>query len=168
MMMKKPFFFLVLLFIGHAAFSQVVTFDPPYKRFPEYPPVKLLLPDSVSYFTKDDLKKKTPILLMMFNPQCEHCQQETTELVKHIDEFRKIQIVMTTSMAFDSMLVFRERFKLADYENIVVGQDTDFFLFTYFQNRNLPFHAMYDKKKALIKVHEGSVSVRAILEMFKD
>lgn len=150
------------------AFSQTDTMPPPYKRFPEYPPVKLLLPDSVSFFTKDDLPKKTPILLMMFNPTCSHCQHETEELVKNIDEFKNIQVVMATSMPFDSMVVFREKYKLADYKNIVVGQDTHYFLFSYFQNHNLPFHAFYDKKKQLISVFEGSVGIHSIREMFKD
>ena len=49
---------------------------------------------------------------MMFNPQCEHCQHETEELIKNIDKFKNIQIVMATSMPFDSMLVFRERYQL--------------------------------------------------------
>lgn len=149
-------------------FAQRDTFPPPYKRFPEFPPVKLLLPDAVSYYTKDDLPKKKPVLLMMFNPQCEHCQHETEELVKHIDEFRKIQVVMTTSMSLDSMKVFIGKYKLAEHPNIVVAQDTHYFLFSFFENRNLPFHAFYNKKKLLMKVFEGSVSILSILEMYKD
>jgi len=66
------------------------------------------------------------------------------------------------------MLVFRQKYKLAEYPNIVVGQDTHYFLFSFFQNRNLPFHAFYDKKKILKKVFEGSVSILSILEMYKD
>ena len=36
---------------------------PPYKRFPTVPPLKLLLLDSTSYFTKNDLKKNKPVLI---------------------------------------------------------------------------------------------------------
>ena len=166
-MKKFLLLFLAVLFSLHG-FSQRDTFPPPYKRFPEYPPVKLLLPDSISYFTKEDLPKKRPVLLMMFNPQCEHCQHETEELVKHIEEFKKVQVVMATSMHFDSMLVFRKKYNLDAFPNIVVGQDTHYFLFSFFENRNLPFHAFYDRKKLLIKVFEGSVSILSILEMYKD
>lgn len=162
----KFIFSVLFIFMAGSVFAQADTMPPPYKRFPEYPPVKLLLPDSSSYFTKDDIPKKTPVWLMMFNPQCTHCQHETEELVKNIDEFKNIRVVMVTSMPFDSMMAFREKYKLADYKNIVVGQDTHYFLFSYFQNRNLPFHAFYDKKKQLIKVFEGSVPINAIREMF--
>jgi hypothetical protein len=166
--MNKLVGFLVGIFFFQSLSAQTDTFPPPYKRFPEYPPVKLLLPDSVSFFTKDDLPKKSPVMLMMFNPQCEHCQHETEEMVKHIDDFKKIKVVMATSMNFDSMKAFIRKYGLDQYENIVVGQDTHYFLFSFFQNRNLPFHAFYDRKKLLVKVFEGSVSSASIAEMFKD
>ncbi len=161
--MKKILLSLFMLFFVSVAFSQNDSIQPPYKRFPSFPPVKLLLPDSSTYFTKADLDKKKPVMLMLFNPQCEHCQHETGELIKNIDKFKDIQIVMTTSMLFDSMLTFREKYKLADYKNIVVAQDENFFLVTYFMIRNLPFLAFYNKKKELISVFEGGLSMDKIL-----
>ncbi len=64
------------------------------------------MPDSTSYFTKEDLPKKSAVMLMLFNPQCDHCQHETEEIIKNIDRFKNIQIVMTTSMPFDAMKEF--------------------------------------------------------------
>jgi thioredoxin-related protein len=125
------------------------------------------MPDSASYFTKDDLPKKSAVMLMLFNPQCDHCQHETEEIIKHIDQFKGIQIVMTTSMLFDSMMTFREKYKLADFKNIVVAQDTHFFLPSYFMIRNLPFLAFYNKKKELISVFEGSMPIEKALEELK-
>jgi thioredoxin-related protein len=159
---------MVCLFSFVTAFSQADTIQPPYKRFPTFPPVKLLMPDSVSFFTQKDLTKKTPVMLMLFNPQCEHCRHETEELIKNIDKFKNIQVIMTTSMAFDSMLAFREKYQLARYENIVVAQDTHYFLFSYYLNHSLPFLAFYNKKKELISVFEGSLPISAVLELFKD
>ena len=105
-------------------------------------------------------------MLMLFNPQCEHCQHETEELVKNIDKFKDIQIVMTTSMLFDSMVTFREKYKLADYKNIVVAQDVNYFLFSYYMIHSLPFLAFYDKKKELISVFEGGLPMDRILKEF--
>ena len=134
--MKKLLIVLTSLFFVTAAVAQNDSLQAPYKRFPSFPPVKLLLPDSVSYFTKNDLPKKTPVMLMMFNPQCEHCQHETEELTKNIDKFKDILVVMTTSMPFDSMLRFREKFHLAQYKNIIVSQDENYFLFSYITPTN--------------------------------
>lgn len=139
----------------------------PYKKFPTYPPVKLLLPDSISYFSKTDLSKKKPVMLMLFSPTCEHCQHETAELVEKIDKFKNIQIVMVTSMPFDSMMAFREKYQLAKYENIVVGQDTHYFLFSFFLNHHLPFLAFYNRKKELISVFEGGLPMEKVLKEFE-
>jgi len=103
---------------------------------------------------------------MLFNPQCEHCQHETEELIKNIDKFKNIQILMVTSMVFDSMLTFREKYKLADYKNIVVAHDVNFSLISYFMIHNLPFLAFFDKKKELISVFEGGLQMDKILKIF--
>ena len=39
-------------------------------------------------------------MLMVFSPDCEHCQHETEEIIKNIDQFKKYQIVMATLHAF--------------------------------------------------------------------
>lgn len=103
---------------------------------------------------------------MLFNPQCEHCQHETVELTKNIDKFKDILVVMTTSMPFDSMLQFREKYKLAPYKNIIVAQDANYFLFSFYQSHFLPFLAFYNKKKELISVFEGGMPMDKILLEF--
>lgn len=103
-------------------------------------------------------------MLMMFNPKCEHCQHETEELIKHIDKFKKIHIVMVTSMLFDSMMSFREKYKLAQYKNIIVAQDANYFLFSFYLNRSLPFLAFYNRKKELISVFEGGLPMDRVLK----
>ena len=67
-------------------------------------------------------------------------------------------------MPFDSMLRFRERYQLAKYENIVVAQDANYFLFSFFLNRNLPFLAFYNKKKELISIFEGGLPIDRVLK----
>jgi hypothetical protein len=166
--MKKIFLAFLSLVIAATVIGQNDSLQPPYKRFPFFPPVKLLLPDSTSYFTKQDLDKKKAVMVMVFNPQCDHCQHETEELVKNIDKFSDIQIIMSTSMHFDSMLHFRERYQLAKYSNIVVAQDFQWFFATHYMLHNLPFLAFYNKKKELISVFEGSLPITAILEVFKE
>ena len=147
-------------------FGQADPVLPPYQRFPSFPPARLLKTDS-SYFTKDDLKKKMPVMLMLFNPQCDHCQHETEELTKHIDLFKKIQIVMATTMPYDSMMAFHKKYKLADYDNIIVGQDVNHLLPTFYNIAHLPFLAFYNKNKELISVFEGALPIPQIVGIFE-
>ena len=165
--MKKLCCLLAIVVIGLTARSQKDSvIAPPYLRFPTVPPLKLLEVDSVTYFTKDNLKKNRPSLIMIFNPSCEHCQHETKEITANIDKFKNIQIVMTTPESFGKMRDFYKEYKLKDYPNITVGRDEHFTLPSFYFIHNLPYLAFYDKKQKLISVHEGSFSVEKILEEF--
>ena len=163
-LMRKYILLLFLTPFCLAAISQVDTAEATYKKSSSFPDVKLLLPDSVSYYTKEDIPGNTAVMLILFNPTCEHCLHETEEILKNIDRFSDKEILMVTSMPFDSMRVFREKYKLAQYKNIVVAQDTHFFLISYFMIHRLPFLAFYNRKKELISVFDGSMPVDKALE----
>jgi len=162
--MKTTFLFLLMI-IGIKGITQQNA-ELTYKKFKTIPPINIRLADS-SIYTKDDLPKKKSVMIMLFNPICEHCKHETVDILRNIDKFEDVQIVMATSMPFDSMKVFRERFHLDQYPNITVGQDEHFFLITYFQLHNLPFLAFYNKKKEFISVFEGSMPIEQVLEEIK-
>ena len=164
--MKKCFLIIVLTITTLAIYCQAYTTQPPYKRFPVLPPIKILLTDS-SYFTKSDFKKKSNILIMLFNPDCDHCQHETEELIKHIDRFKNVQIIMATIMPFDAMKSFRRKYELSKYKNIVVGRDEHFFLVPFYNVSNLPFLAFYNKKGNLISVFEGSMPIEKVWAEFE-
>jgi len=68
---------------------------PPYKQVPFIPPFTIQLTDS-SNFSKKDLPKKTPVVIIYFNPECGHCQDEAKELAKNMDKFKKIFFLMVT------------------------------------------------------------------------
>lgn len=165
-MTKYVFNLLIAALVFSNLYSQDSLPAAPYKRFPTYPPIRLLKLDSTSYFSKEDVPKKTPVMLMLFNPQCEHCQHETEQILQHIDQFKKISIVMATSMSFDSMKAFAKKYELEKYPNIIVGQDIHYFLPTFFRIRSLPFLAFYNKKKELISVFEGAMPIPQLMAVF--
>jgi len=138
--------------------------EAPYKRFPKAPPFRLLLPDSITYFTKEDLAKKKAVMIMLFSPDCEHCQHKTEEIIKHIDEFEKVQIVMSTTLPFDKMLAYYQKYDLKRFDNIIMGKDISYFFPAFYNIHNLPFLAFYNKKKELVSVFEGALSIEKIIE----
>lgn len=54
--MKMSVLFFLFCFVSATTFAQTQP-DPPYKRFPTLPPLKLLLTDSTTIFTDKDLKR---------------------------------------------------------------------------------------------------------------
>ena len=164
--MKTIINLLIFLVLSTVVFAQQT--DPPYKRFPTLPPLKLLLVDSTTEFTEKDLKKDLPVFVILFSPDCDHCQKETEELIDNIDKFKNIQIVMTTTLPFDKMKEFYNTYKLEKFENITVGKDKFSLLPTFYRIRNMPFLAFYDKKGNLIDIAEGALPVNKVLEYFKE
>jgi hypothetical protein len=72
---------------------------------------------------------------MLFSPDCDHCKHETEELIKNIDKFKKIQIVMATPMPFDKMKEFYAHYDLQRFKNITMGRDISFILPPFFNVR---------------------------------
>ncbi len=163
--MKSSFVFIALLF-SFFLNAQSDSLQPPYKRFPTPPPFKLQMLDSSSFFYKADLKKKTPLFIMVFSPDCDHCKHETEELIKNIDKFKKIQILMVTWQPFGEMKKFYEEYQLSRFSNIIVTRDQSFFLPPFFDIHNLPFLAFYDKQGKLISVFEGNLPMEKVAERF--
>lgn len=161
--------YLVAFLIGITWFTTVNSQElPPYKQYKVPPAARLLLPDNKPWELKANLQKGKPLLIMLFSPECDHCQHEAKELVKNIDKFKNIQVIMATSLDANKMNAFIKQFGLDKYPGIItVGRDNAFALPVYYGIKNLPFHAFYNKNKQLIGGFEGSLSINRILDYFK-
>jgi thioredoxin-related protein len=165
--MKKIIVFLFSIFLFQSSYSQSDPILPLYKRFPTIPPLKLLLTDSSTVFTDKNLKKNLPLLIMIFSPDCDHCQHHAEEMVINREKFKKIQVVMASMYTISILKEFYTTYQLDKLENITVGQDREFILGTYYKMKSLPFLAFYDKKGNLIDVFEGALPIDKILEKFQ-
>lgn len=164
--MQKLFFVLLFFLVGGRGFAQQDT-TASYKRFPTVPPFKLLEMDSTSVFSKSDLEKNKPALIMIFNPECEHCQHETEAIIKNIDAFKKIQIIMATTAPISQMKDFYAKYELEKFRNIKVGQDFQYMLPSFYMIHSLPYLAMYDKKGSLLTSFEGTTKIEELINVFK-
>lgn len=165
---RKFFFIAIMLFFAAPVFSQADTaFVPPYLQSKSLPAMRLVLPDSTTFFTKADVDKKKQVMVMLFNPQCSHCQMETEDILHDIDKFKDIQIIMVTSMGYDSMMVFRERYHLADHKNIVVAYDPNFTMISFYLVNQIPTLALYNREKQFISIFPGGLKVDRIMEEFE-
>ncbi len=105
-------------------------------------------------------------MLVIFSPECDHCKHETEELIKNIDKFKNIQIVMATPLPVYEMREFAEHYNLKKYKNITVGRDYSYILPVYYDVKSLPYHAFYTKDKKLISAFEGTMTVEKMLTQF--
>ncbi len=149
------------MFICAAVFAQQDT-GAVYLRFPVIPKFTVFkAPDSTS-FSREDLHKNKPVIFMIFSPDCEHCQHETEKLLASINEFKNTQILMITYLPYNEMMEFYKKYRIADYPEIIMARDTQFFFPVFFKVRNLPSIFVYDKKGNFKKNFEGSVKIDSI------
>ena len=163
----KKLIFIWLIFAGSRSLAQSDTTTPPYLKFPELPPIQLLLGDSMTKYSKADLPKKTPVLFMLFNPDCSHCQQITEEIKQFRDQLMEIHIVMITLNSITEMNAFVEKYQLKEMSNVVTGKDLYYLMPSFYNIKSLPFMVMYDKKGRLIKGLAGSTGMQPVIDYLK-
>ena len=116
------------------------------------PSFKILLPDSVTKLNTVDIPTGKSLIFIGFSPVCTHCQQETREIISHIDKFTNTQIYLVTPFPFKDMKVYYRYFKLGKYSNITIGVDSSNSYLSYFKAPGVPYTVVFDSKKRVKKV----------------
>jgi thiol-disulfide isomerase/thioredoxin len=158
----------VLLLLAQAAAAQNVPDSLPYKRYPELPPLQLLLGDSTTLFTKENLVKKKPVLVLFFSPSCGHCQFTIEDLVVRKDSLPDMQLLLATFSSISEMNAFRTKYKTDLLPHTTVGKDIHFLLPPFYGIAYLPFYAYYDRKGRLVDTFESSIKVPALLDRIRE
>lgn len=156
--MKKLASIVLVLFIALHSIAQTDTDSLPiYKRFPELPKFSIMtLPDS-TLFTRENLNRKKPIIIMLFSPDCEHCKHAMRDLIAGYDQWKNADLILVTSLDFEHIRKFYAEFKLADYPNIVIGRDGGFNLGSFYKLHQYPSLFVYNKKHEFVTEFIGSV-----------
>ena len=102
---------------------------------------------------------------MVFSPDCDHCQHHAEEMVNKKDQFKNIQVVMGTMQSPSKVKDFYINYQLEKLDHLIIGQDREYILGTYYKMKSLPFLAFYDKKGKLIDVFEGALPIDKVLEI---
>jgi len=142
-MYKKVLIVLLSLIIYSAGFSQ--------QKKTAIAPFKITLVDGKTY-TANQLKKNTPIVLIYFSPDCDHCKNFTAELLKHKSELKDKQIVMVTYLPVSEIKPFDSLYHISSMPNFKIGTEGyTFIVRKYYNVQRFPFIVLYDKQMKLIK-----------------
>ena len=95
--------------ITYAGFSQTNTQKnntPTYISNPAIPDFKVYTAPDSTLFTNKNFHKNKSTLIMVFSPECGHCQHVTNLLLDDINHFKNTQILMTTWLPYNEMISF--------------------------------------------------------------
>ena len=164
--MKNLPFLAVFLFVALSASAQPLSDTiPVYKRFPELPQFTIMrLPDSTR-FTREDLPRKKPSIIMLFSPDCEHCKHAMHDLLAKYDEWKNAELVLVSSLDFEHIRKFYDDYQLSKYPNIVIGRDGSFYLGSFYKIRSYPSLYVYDKKQKLVTEFLGKINPDDLLKV---
>ncbi len=162
--MKKLSGILLLLAIIHPVSAQIVA----SQNKKGIPPFSIMQTNG-TVFKAADLKKDQPFMMVYFDPDCDHCLQFTTDMLKQLPAFVNVQIVFVTYVPVEGVRSFIARVGLDKYPDIKVGTEGNNFIVRYHYNVMLfPYLALHDKTGNLFATYESEVPAPAQLAaMFK-
>ena len=131
------------------------------------PPFRMYRSDK-TIFSAAELPKTKPIVLIYFDPDCEHCQKLMRELFQKIDAFKSAEIIMVTFKPVEEVAAFEKQNNIQKHSNIIVGTEgTTFYVRNYYGLVTMPFTALYDNKGNLRYSYRKETSVDDLIKRLK-
>lgn len=123
----------------------------------------------INYQNKDitqDLFNGSNLFVMVFNPTCDHCEDETLLLEKNIELFKNSKILMVAAPIMVSMLEYVEaNVKFSKYPTFTVAVDSAKVLDKIFNYKGLPQINIYSgKDKRLLKTFNSDTPIDSLKE----
>jgi len=134
-----------------------------YKEIGSPLPDFLIQTEDNKLYTQDDFNNGANLFVIMFNPTCSHCMDETRTLEKGDSVFKKSKIVFLGKPAVRSYLPkFITDLKTNDYPRMTIGIDSFNVNDKLYLYSLLPQINIYDKSRKLIKVFKGETPIDSL------
>ena len=136
---------------------------------PSLPPFEMALSTGKVFKVSRDLPKGKPVIVIYFDPDCDHCQKLMAQLFKKINNFKNAEIVMITFKLIPELSAFEKKYGTRKYPNIRVGSEGNYFyLRDYYKLVKMPFTALYDKKQNLVYSYRDETSLADLIKRLRE
>lgn len=132
------------------------------------PPFNMLLSDGVTYYNASNIQKNKPLLIIYFDPECQHCRHFTADILKNSKKFSNTQIVMICCVpGLPPLQKFVADFGLAKHANIKVGTEGIYkATLNFYRVSVTPFTAVYNNKAELVKYYRTVPQIQELVMQF--
>ena len=130
----------------------------------ELPTFHLLLQDSSTWFASNHIPLGKPFIILYFSPRCPFCRGQIETIIKRMDKLKDIKFYLVTNFPISEIKQFSDEYKLTNYPNLLVGQDSANKIGEYFEISKIPYMAIYNKEKRLNKSFIGKIYASQIKE----
>lgn len=160
--MKKVLLTVFVFSFSIVAFAQMDSTAPYYKNR-TLPSFRLLSVDSVA-FNQSVLDDNKRTIIMMFHPECDHCQHQLELLLSMPEVTESTQIVMVSGETVEKNKIFYDKYELQKYPFIHLGRDFTRFFLGFYKPGTVPVLVFYNKKKEFTLIHQGNADKKEILQ----
>lgn len=103
--------------------------------------------------THQEFKLDQPTIVVLFDPSCEHCQQQAKWLSELAGEFSGIQFVYVSTASFTEIKTFKEIYLRG--LNVKLLRDSNYKFDDYFGDSPVPSMYIYSSGGNLLKSYKG-------------
>ncbi|MBT1706379.1 peroxiredoxin family protein [Chryseosolibacter indicus] len=135
------------------------------KHTPEHddrPAMRLSMADGNDVNVKD---LNTKIVLVLFQPDCDHCQREAKEIQQHADAFKDYQVYFISSNPMEIIVKFGEDYELNKQANFHFAQTTVESVLNTYGPIATPSVYIYSKNGKLVKQFNGETDIQEIIKV---
>jgi hypothetical protein len=134
--------------VKQSASASTVDPNAPYMKDKRIPLFSLTSIDGKEITNKQLPTQYKYTCIIIFSPDCSHCEHEASELSKNADKFKEVLFI------WDS---YREM-------DVIIGRDPAFTIPTFYRPKMTPFVAMY-KNGYLLRVWEQGAEVNELVKI---
>jgi len=128
------------------------------KRLPSLSAVRYTNP------TSSVMLNDKPTVIILFDPDCEHCQYEATQIRQQQAAFAHTSVYWLTTQPLNKARAFAQQYGLDTLSMMHVGALTREEAYQAFGPTGVPHIFIYGADKRLRKEYKGEVKVEAILK----
>ena len=119
--------------------------------------------DRKKYMTNSDLDNGANLFVMMYNPTCSHCQDETMLLENNAFLFKRSKVLLLANIIMKPYLGDFIALTHADrYPFMYIGIDSAEFINKLFLYQSLPQLNIYNSERKLIRTYTGEVAIDSL------
>ena len=126
------------------------------------PKFDILLMDSTTQYNTESIPTGSPIVFFFFNPHCPYCRKETQDVLDNIKYLSSIRFYWLSNYPFHQIKEYYDYYHIDNYKNIIVGQDSKIYFAKYYKATGVPYTAVFNKQKCLVKAVEGPITLKSL------
>jgi thiol-disulfide isomerase/thioredoxin len=135
----------------------IVKLDSSLIAYNTLPLLKVLQLDSTPILLKKLFIKNKPTVLIFFNPDCDHCQQELENIIAHNADVKNTQFICISNRPLFMVKPFAKQLKINKTPNIKMVSVPDNAMFRYYGIGGFPSMIIYNNAKIATKKYVSSI-----------